>query len=299
MAFSLGGNTAASYVGIADYAKTSGIGGLGVTPSLQKAFDPKFQEIAKLPFSTSTNLPDFGGDVLANSATGGGSSDAWVFITAPGTVSYSQSTEVNRLDIFGTNAPPVVVGARGMRDLTLSEALMEGFTLGRSVQPHIDKLEQLMNVNIDVNEGFVNVPVYNVFAGPQGGGKNYGYYVIEQVEVEEQMRDLKGNATRAMVGVSLKQVPKYQVGTGMDQAGAATSGETLDPTPFVNQAAGQDGKVVANARSTPAPLSQARTEAGVTIPAGATNVAVSTSASGVTTVKYTDANGIKRSVTGK
>jgi hypothetical protein len=130
---------------------------------------------------------------------------------------------------------------------------MEGFTLGRSVQPHIDKLEQLMDVSINTDQGFVNVPVYNVFAGPSGGGKNYGYFVIEQVEIEEQMRDLKGNATRAMVGVSLKQVPKYQVGTGADQAGASTGGQFLDSTKFTNQAAGQDANVAG---------SKGRTKAG-------------------------------------
>lgn len=251
MALSVGGNSAASYSSISSYTNNSGLGSLGITPSLKSSFDPSAAALANIPFSTSTNIPDFGGDILASSASGGGS-EAWVFITAPGTVSYSQQSEITRLDIFGTNSPPVVVGAKGMRDLTLSDALMEGFTLGRSVQPHIDKLEQLMEVTINTDAGFVNVPVYNVFAGPAGSGKNYGYYVIEQVEIEEQMRDLKGNATRAMVGVSLKQVPEYQVGTGVDQAGASTGGGVFDPSKAVNQAAGQDAKTKGAAGSTSA-----------------------------------------------
>lgn len=254
MPISIGQNTSAEYSAeVAKYADRAGIGNVKIDKTV---FDDKigataFEKLKLGPWSTSTNSPDFGGDVLTNPASSSGA-EAWVFITAPGTVSYSQSTEVTRLDIFGTNSPPVVVGARGMRDLTLSDALMEGFTLGRSVQPHIDKLEQLMNVNINTNEGFVNVPVYNVYSGPEGGGKNYGYYVIEQVEIEEQLRDLKGNATRAMVGVSLKQVPKYQVGTGVDQAGASTGGATLDPTKFTDQAKSQTDKINQSKGSTPA-----------------------------------------------
>jgi hypothetical protein len=253
MALSVGTTSAAnaSYASIGNYAQAAGIGNTSLTEAAKAGFDPAAAALGNAPFSTSTNIPDFGGDVLATPA-GSGSSEAWVFITAPGTVSYSQQAEVTRLDIFGTNAPPVVVGAKGMRDLTLSDALMEGFTLGRSVQPHIDKLEQLMDVSINTDQGFVNVPVYNVFAGPSGGGKNYGYFVIEQVEIEEQMRDLKGNATRAMVGVSLKQVPKYQVGTGIDQAGASTGGAALDPARFTDQASGQDAKVAGNKGNTAA-----------------------------------------------
>ena len=38
------------------------------------------------------------------------------------------------------------------------------------------------------------------------------------------MRDLKGNATRAVVDISLMQVPEYQVNSGRDQASLATTG---------------------------------------------------------------------------
>jgi hypothetical protein len=38
------------------------------------------------------------------------------------------------------------------------------------------------------------------------------------------MRDLKGNATRAYVDISLMQVPAYQVNSGRDQASAVTAG---------------------------------------------------------------------------
>jgi hypothetical protein len=123
---------------------------------------------------------------------------------------------------------------------------MEGFTLGKSVQPHIDRLGALMNVTLD-EQGFVGVPVYEVFSGPDGGGKSYGLYVIEQVEIEEQMRDISGMATRASVSVSLKQVPKYQVGTGVDQAGASTGGGAI--TKASTQTAKQAGAVASGTAS--------------------------------------------------
>jgi hypothetical protein len=139
-----------------------------------------------------------------------------------------------------------VASSRGMRDLQLTEALIEGFTLGKSVQKELDNLENLMNVEVNSESGFVSVPVYNVSAG----GKSYGLYVIESIDVEEQMRDLQGRATRAMVGVALKQVPKYQVGSGIDQAGSSTAGQALDASKFT-QADKQAANVTKDKGNTP------------------------------------------------
>ena len=224
-----------------DYANATGISNV-------KFDETAFNQLKDVDFSKASvgGVPDFGGDVLAANPMSG-SGDAWVFITAPNAVSWGVSAEVTRVDIFGTNSPPVVASSRGMRDLTLNEALIEGFTLGKSVQKELDNLEALMNVEVNSKDGFVLVPVYNVRAG----GKSYGKYVIESIDVEEQMRDLQGRATRAMVGVSLKQVPDYQVNSGVDQAGSATSGEALDASKFT-QADQQDGKVGRDGKSTKA-----------------------------------------------
>jgi hypothetical protein len=235
-----------------NFSKYTGSTGLNATKfpaadtkNWASTFDPKG------PFSTSFNSAVYNGDLLSAFAQGQ-NTDAWTFITAPGSVNYTQNSDVQRVELFGTNAPPVTVASVGMRDLSLSDALMEGFTLGKSVQPHIDRLENLMDVTLD-QEGFVSVPVYEVFSGPGGSGKSYGLYVIEQVEIDEQMRDTAGMATRAMVSLSLKQVPQYQVGTGVDQAGASTGGGAI--TPSTTQAAkqastvaqGNAGKSVASA----------------------------------------------------
>ena len=224
-----------------DYAKATGISNV-------KFDETAFNQLKDVDFSKASvgGVPDFGGDVLASNPTSG-AGDAWVFITAPNAVSWGVSAEVTRVDIFGSNAPPVIASSRGMRDLTLNEALIEGFTLGKSVQKELDNLEALMNVEVNSKDGFVSVPVYNVMAG----GKSYGKYIIESIDVEEQMRDLQGRATRAMVGVSLKQVPDYQVNSGVDQAGSATSGEALDASKFT-EADKQDGKVGKDGKSTKA-----------------------------------------------
>jgi hypothetical protein len=124
-----------------------------------------------------------------------------------------------------------------------------------------------MNVEVNSESGFVSVPVYNVFAG----GKDYGLYIIEQIDVDEQMRDLQGRATRAMVGVSLKQVPAYQVGTGIDQAGASTGGQALDASKFT-QADKQADKVKKDRKNVKASAqSTAAATAGGDSAGGATN----------------------------
>lgn len=144
------------------------------------------------------------------------SKPAWKFITAPEDVSWDVSNQSSRVDIFGTNNPPVVAGSRGMRDLTLGNSLVEGFVRGVTVEGKIAALEKLMNYTLNSDDGFVGVPVYQVTANSKVYGN--GYFIIKDVKVKETMRDLKGNATRAYVDISLMEVPAYQVSTGRDLA---------------------------------------------------------------------------------
>jgi hypothetical protein len=171
----------------------------------------------------------------------------WTFITAPEDVSWDISNQANRVDIFGTNNPPVVAGSRGMRDLSLSNALVEGFVRRVSVEAKVASLEALMNYGLNTSDGFVSVPVYQVWANSKSYGGANAYFIIKDVKVKETMRDLKGNSTRAFVDISLLQVPAYQVNSGRDQANATTSGAgaalKTDPATAANQQiAGAAGK---------------------------------------------------------
>jgi len=148
----------------------------------------------------------------------------WTFITAPEDVSWDVANNAQRVDIFGTNNPPVVAGSRGMRDLTLGNALVEGFMRGLTIEGKVAALENLLNYSLNATDGFVSVPVYQVWANEKSYGGPEAYYIIKDVKVKEAMRDLKGNATRAYVDISLMQVPAYQVNSGRDQASATTAG---------------------------------------------------------------------------
>ena len=141
---------------------------------------------------------------------------AWTFITAPEDVSWDTSNQSTRIDMFGTNNPPVVAGSRGMRDLTLGNALVEGFQRRVSVEDKVAALEALMKYDLNESDGYVKVPVYQVKANDKAYGN--GYFIIRDVKVKETMRDLKGNTTRAYVDISLMQVPEYQVNSGRDLA---------------------------------------------------------------------------------
>jgi hypothetical protein len=153
-----------------------------------------------------------------------GSQPAWTFITAPEDVSWDIANNAQRIDVFGTNNPPVVAGSRGMRDLQLGNALVEGFVRNVQVEGKVAALENLLNYNLNPSDGFVSVPVYQVWANSKSYGGPEAYYIIKDVKVKEAMRDLKGNATRAYVDISLMQVPAYQVNSGRDQASAVTAG---------------------------------------------------------------------------
>lgn len=155
----------------------------------------------------------------------------WTFITTPEDISWNQSAEVTPIKIFGTNQVPVTVGSKGMRELSLSNAMVEGFTRGVQVEDKVSALEALMNFSLvsGNNGGYVNVPVYQVTAndkvyGSGQGGVDGGYFVIKDIKVKETIRDFSGLATRAFVDVSLTQVPPYQVNSGIDQANKSVTG---------------------------------------------------------------------------
>jgi hypothetical protein len=152
------------------------------------------------------------------------SPSGWTFITAPEDISWDISNNSQRIDIFGTNNPPVVAGSRGMRDLTLSNSLVEGFVRNVQVEGKVAALESLMDYSLNPSDGFVSVPVYQVWANKKSYGGPEAYYIIKDVKVKEAMRDLTGYATRAYVDISLMQVPKYQVNSGRDQASSTTAG---------------------------------------------------------------------------
>lgn len=157
--------------------------------------------------------------------------ESWNFICAPNEISWSSEVQAERVQIFGTNQAPVTAGSKGMRDLNLSNALVEGFTRGKSVETKIAKLESLMDFSLDVSRGYVKVPVFYVTANDKKygfglDGKDGGYFIIKSVNVKEDMRDLKGNATRGTVDVTFIQVPPYQVDSGRDIASKSMRGQT-------------------------------------------------------------------------
>ena len=201
--------------------------------------------VSELPFSIeetygNPNLPDFAKQFGIDLSTFGGVSSSWTFITAPEDVSWDLANNAQRIDIFGTNNPPVVSGARGMRDLTLGNALVEGFVRGKQVEDKVKSLEKLMEYGLNSSEGFVSVPVYQVWANEKSYGGSEAYYIIKDIKVKETMRDLSGNATRAFVDISLMQVPAYQVNSGRDQASAATAGVESGLLKAVDQQANQN-----------------------------------------------------------
>ena len=162
----------------------------------------------------------------------------WSFITAPEDISWDVANQATRIDIFGTNSPPVVAGSRGMRDLSLGNSLVEGFVRGVTVEGKIAALEKLMNYDLNPTDGFVSVPVYQVTANDKVYGN--GFFIIKDIKIKEKMRDIKGDATRAYVDIALMEVPEYQVNSGRDQASqvAASAKSFLGTRAPANTAAG-------------------------------------------------------------
>lgn len=230
--------TASSFDSIASYAGATGLNTADIfnnASAVQAFSDTAVAEAFANPnFSTSPNIPDFGGDLLASPASGA-NAQSFTFVTAPSDVSYSQGAVVEQVNIFGSNNPPLTVGSLNSGELVLGDALMEGFVLGKQVLQPIQDFYKMQEVTLNSEDGFVSVPVYTVYAGQSvGSGRTYGNYVIENIEVSEEMRDLTGATTRARVNVSFREVADYQINTGRDQA---LSSSTDAPQQAAQQAA--------------------------------------------------------------
>jgi len=143
---------------------------------------------------------------------------SWYFITAPQDASWSKEGRVGTADTYGTNTPYVLYGSTSLRKLTLSNAMLEGFSDRKTVEANIVALETCMNMVIQ--KGYTAPYCWKVYSG----GKSYGTFILTGVKVKEVMRDLRGFATRAFVDLELQQVPDYQVNSGRDLASKATLG---------------------------------------------------------------------------
>ncbi len=143
---------------------------------------------------------------------------SWYFVTAPQDINWSKEGKVATADTYGTNTPYVLYGSTSLRKLTLSNAMIEGFSDRKTVEANIVALETCMNMVIQ--KGYTAPFCWKAYAG----GKSYGTFIITGVKVKEVMRDMRGFATRAFVDIELQQVPDYQVNSGRDLASKATLG---------------------------------------------------------------------------
>jgi hypothetical protein len=163
-----------------------------------------------------------------------------------------------------------------MRDLSLTNCLLEGFSRGVAVEDQVIALESLLNYSLNTSKGFINIPVYHLKANNKSygdaNGNDGGFYVIKDIKVKESMRDLSGNSTRVNVDVSFTQVPQYQVDSGRDQASQAVTGSKAA---FPEQQADQG-------------LGTTKAKSGAN--SASTTVTESTNKKGVTTIKTVTRN---------
>ncbi len=162
----------------------------------------------------------------------------WYFITPPQSVAWDKGSTSREIATYGSNAPYLNYGTTKLRKLRLSDALVEGFSGNRQIEANVTNLEACMTMVMG-GSGYVAPYCWNVFAG----GKSYGTFVINSVNVKEEMRDVSGAATRARVDITLTEVPAYQVSSGQDISSKAIQG-SMDGK-YAKAMADQEKKVAA------------------------------------------------------
>ena len=144
----------------------------------------------------------------------------WYFILPPQDVSWSKQSRTNKIEPYGTNNPYLSYGTTGLRELTLGNSMVEGFSDGKSVEGNLINLEACMRMVLNSEDGFAAPYCWEIYAG----GKTYGTFVITSVNVKEEIRDAAGQASRANVDIQFQEVAPYQVSSGIDITAEAISG---------------------------------------------------------------------------
>ena len=167
----------------------------------------------------------------------------WYFITAPQSVNWNKNGRSNTIEPYGTNNPYLSYGTTGLRELSLGDSMVEGFSDGKVVEDNILNLEACMRMVLNSEDGYAAPYCWDVYAG----GKKYGTYVIQSVSVNEEIRDTDGRAARAKVDLQLQEVAPYQISSGIDITAEAISGElnedaikSLEEQNQANEAKDQD-----------------------------------------------------------
>ena len=171
----------------------------------------------------------------------------WYFITPPQQVEWSKASKASEIETYGSNAPYYNYGTTKLRSLTLGDAMVEGFSDGKVVEQNIVNLEKCMDMVID-ETGYASPYCWQVFAN----SKSYGTYLITNVSVREEMRDVDGRATRAFVDIDLQEVASYQVNSGTDITSQAfVGGLSEEFERQLGESQRQDDAVNRNKPSTP------------------------------------------------
>ena len=173
----------------------------------------------------------------------------WYFITPPQDVSWQKSSKSNEIATYGTNSPYLNYGATKLRKLTLGNAMIEGFSNAMQVEDNVRSLERCMQMVISP-DGYAAPYCWTAYAG----GKSYGTFIVTGVSIKEEMRDMNGNATRAIADITLQEVPPYQVSSGADITSTAIQGSLSQEGELAlkqSEASAQDSAVAGANGDTP------------------------------------------------
>ena len=184
--------------------------------------------------SGSSGLTVQSASEIQRSDTAGKIPKSWHFITPPQDVSWSKEGNINEFATYGTNTPYISYGSTSLRKLSLSNALIEGFSDNKTVEKNLVSLEAMMNMVIQ--QSYTAPYCWKAFAGP----KSYGTFVITNISTQEVMRDYAGNATRATVNVELQEVAPFQVYSGRDIASKSSYQQAQAQQEATQQAAQQE-----------------------------------------------------------
>ena len=141
----------------------------------------------------------------------------WRFQYAP-QISYTRSSTFVEDKTWGTNVQPSHYNNTSGKKINIQDAILEGMTIGKTVTGAVQALETLMSVTNPDNQDQIAPYAYRLIVGERTFrepiSQKHAPFVIEQIQVREELYDTKGEVLMYKVDISLKEVPYYQINDG-------------------------------------------------------------------------------------
>lgn len=152
-----------------------------------------FGELEENPYTDPNHLRFFLKEV-------GGEELVWGFICAPEEIPEELEQSLQVVKTPTTTGRSVIYGGKSMKTISISDVLVEGLVSKTDLIFHLENLRK-----------FCNEKVFELFNASKDSERAYGFFMIQNMGINEILRTKEGNPLRARISIKLQEIPEWQI----------------------------------------------------------------------------------------